>query len=114
MNHFTEIWLLFLIHQKSNYGYALLVKLKEYGVVHQDFSYGSLYRILRNMEKAGCIVSKWENSRKGPKRRYYATTNQGKQELKKWINLFQIRYVLIRKLLALYDRLLQHEHQDIT
>lgn len=113
MNHFTEIWLLFLIHQKSNYGYALLEQLKEYGVVQQDFSYGSLYRILRTMEKAGCIVSKWEISRKGPKRRYYTTTNQGKTELKKWINLFQIRYVLIQKLLLLYDRLLQHEHQEI-
>jgi len=112
MSHFTEIWLLFLIHQTSNYGYALLRLLKEHGVVQNSFSYGSLYRLLRNLEKAGCIHSKWEESPNGPKRRYYSTSLKGKKELDKWINLFQIRYVLIQKLLSLYDRLLAYEHRE--
>lgn len=113
MDHFVEIWLLFLINQASNYGYALLEQLKANEVVPANFSFGSLYRVLRTMEKAGCIVSKWVSGSNGPNRRFYTATSQGKKELEKWISIIYSRHLLIQKLLALHDQFLENQSREV-
>jgi len=113
MDHFIEVWLLFLIHQTSDYGYALLEKLIANEVVPEYFSFGSLYRVLRTMEKAGCIVSKWVSSSNGPNRRFYTATSQGKKELEKWISIIHSRHLLIQKLLVLHDQFLENHSREV-
>lgn len=50
---------------------------------------GALYPVLRSLEKYGLLSSEVEPSVSGPPRRYYSITNQGKQSLELWMELWQ-------------------------
>lgn len=90
-----------------------------------------IYRELKALEKKGDIGSQIQTSEKGPNKRIYAITKQGKANLKKWLenppddiredqrNAFQIRilhsspvgfenlYPLVQKRLMAYRKELQ-------
>ena len=63
---------------KEFYGYDVQKKLKSEGV---DVEFGRLYKILTGMLKEGLLESRWEKSPKGPKRKIYRLSAQGKLEL---------------------------------
>lgn len=60
------------LHEKE-YGYVLLVKLKE---SHFEIEAGTLYPLLRRLEKQGLLESSWQLIDNRP-RRYYQMSAQG-------------------------------------
>lgn len=57
------------------YGYSLVQKLEEKGIPVEA---GTLYPLLRRLEKQGLLNSEWETS--GPKpRKYYALSAEGQK-----------------------------------
>ncbi len=50
-----------------------------------DAETSQIYRELKSLEKKGDIVSKMEFNKKGPNKRIYEITQQGKASLKKWL-----------------------------
>ena len=64
--------LLLLLGEEPAYGYELREKLAPMSPSPWDM--GTVYRALNNMEEDGLVVSSWERSAEGPRRRRYDIT----------------------------------------
>jgi PadR family transcriptional regulator len=74
--------LLLLLREWSSYGYDLMEKAAAFGFA--ALNPGTLYRVLRQMEKEGLVSSGWDTSGQGPARRVYSITEAGEAYLKLW------------------------------
>jgi DNA-binding PadR family transcriptional regulator len=61
----------------AQYGYSLIQRLAERGL---DVEEGTLYPLLRRLEKQGLLESKWDTSETRP-RKYYQLSKQGHKVL---------------------------------
>ena len=75
--------LLALLKGWSAYGYELAQRLEEAGF--GDMNKGSIYRLLRQMERSGLVSSTWDTSADGPARRVYSMTDAGNLFLNNWL-----------------------------
>ncbi len=85
-----EYSILQLINKKSMYGYDLLESLNKWEVL--STTEGTMYPLLRRLEKDNLLVSTWKESNPGvPPRKYYDLTLKGKLALEimsnQWDNL---------------------------
>lgn len=71
-------WLLLLLEMEPNYGYEMRCELLGRGIRAEP---SSVYRALRQMEEQGLVASHWADDSDGPRRRIYALTAQGNEEL---------------------------------
>ncbi|WP_322796910.1 helix-turn-helix transcriptional regulator [Tepidiforma sp.] len=69
------------------YGYELTQKLAAAGLPQSDS--GTVYRTLRQLERAGLVSSFWDTSESGPARRMYSLTQAGEAFLAGWIDVLQ-------------------------
>jgi poly-beta-hydroxybutyrate-responsive repressor len=92
--------LLLILRDWSSYGYDLMKSLTAFGFA--TMNPGSLYRVLRQMEKDGMISSNWDTSKGGPARRVYAITEVGEAYLKLWANSLQQYQKLVDAFFRLY------------
>ena len=61
--------------KEPRYGYALVERLEQSGI---SVDPGTLYPLLRRLEKQGLLMSEWETT--GPKpRKYYVLSENGQQ-----------------------------------
>ncbi len=74
--------ILLTLQQWNSYGYELMERTAAFGF--ETMNPGTLYRTLRQMEKEGLCVSKWETSEGGPARRVYSITEAGEAYLGFW------------------------------
>lgn len=74
----ARAWLLLLLLEEPAHGWALLNRMREFGL---DTEAGTLYQTLRGLEAEGCVESDWQRSVGGPERRTYTITDQGRSEL---------------------------------
>ena len=81
MERFLEVCLLLLLFEEPGYGYGLIEQLEHFGFLQEELNVGSLYRVLRKMENEKLVISDWEESDQGPRKRTYEITNVGKNEL---------------------------------
>ena len=105
---FLRPCLLLLLREGDAHGYELAERLCAFGFDHSDP--GALYRTLRKLESDGLVVSGWERSDSGPKKRVYALTEAGIEDLDKRatdlaegerrIDSFLDRYLKARRLPA--------------
>ena len=92
-----SLLLLRLVGDRDDYGYALLVRLREAGFT--DLTEGSVYPALTRLESAGLLDSRLVRSNSGPARKYYTLTTAGQSEaartLESWTTLTaNVDYVL--------------------
>ena len=104
MNRFMEACLLVLLCGGEGHGYALADQLAGFGLAHEDLNVSTLYRTLRKMEASGWVKSDWEQGGKGPKRRVYAITQTGREELRAWVEVLKTRKAQIDKLIIKYKQ----------
>lgn len=71
--------ILAIIQEGEIYGYELAEKLQSYGI--HSFSEGTIYPLLLRMQKESLVTTTLKKSIAGPKRKYYALTEKGEQEL---------------------------------
>ena len=103
MQRFMETSLLVLLAKQTGHGYSLSEQLKDFGF--GDINVSTLYRIMRKMEERGWVSSSWEQGNKGPQRRMYTITQDGRTALEEWIDVFAQRRSNIEMLLGRYDEL---------
>lgn len=74
----VTLFLLHLVARKEDYGYALVVRLREAGFA--DMQEGTVYPALARLEQAGHVSTYLVPSDKGPARKYYRITPAGQRE----------------------------------
>ena len=75
-----EYSVMLLVKTKSMYGYELIAALNKYGVL--STSEGTLYPLLKRIEKENLITATWKETTPGtPPRKYYDLTEEGKSFL---------------------------------
>jgi PadR family transcriptional regulator PadR len=71
------------------YGYQIAKHLEKQGKDLPMVKQGSLYPVLRSLEKGGLLESEVEPSTSGPPRRYYRITALGRSILSQWASIWQ-------------------------
>ena len=75
-----EYVILLVVQQRPVYGYDLLTRLGRYEIF--SMAEGTIYPLLRRMEKNGLIASLWQETTPGtPPRKYYSITALGEKTL---------------------------------
>jgi PadR family transcriptional regulator PadR len=100
----TEPHLLLLLLRGSAHGYDLLAQLTGLGFRSAGADQGAVYRTLRRLEEAGCVISRWETGASGPARRIYEITAVGQELLHRWALAFRTRRERLERFLDLYSR----------
>jgi PadR family transcriptional regulator PadR len=87
-----ELCVLALIAHAPRYGYQLATALAELGKPLAS-SEGTLYPLLRRLQREGLIEATWQESRDGPPRKYYHLSPAGQRLLQaqraEWDELIQ-------------------------
>lgn len=73
-----SLLLLRLVGERDDYGYALVVRLREAGFT--ELTEGTVYPALTRLESAGLLGSRLVRSASGPARKYYFLTASGQAE----------------------------------
>ena len=94
--------LLLLLREWSSYGYDLIEKAAAFGFA--ALNPGTLYRMLRQMEKDGMVSSTWDTTGQGPARRVYSITEAGEAYLKLWAGSLEQYQRLMESFFRLYMR----------
>jgi PadR family transcriptional regulator PadR len=94
--------LLLLLREWSSYGYDLIEKAAAFGFA--ALNPGTLYRVLRQMEKEGMVSSAWDTTGQGPARRIYSITDVGEAYLKLWAGSLEQYQRLMESFFRLYTR----------
>ena len=90
-NHAIDVrprnWLtpvaLVTLREKRSHGYELMNRIASFGF--EKINPGTLYRMLRRMEKEGLCASEWQTSNGKPVCRMYSVTNAGEAYLDSWV-----------------------------
>jgi poly-beta-hydroxybutyrate-responsive repressor len=95
--NFARPCLLLLLAESPAHGYELIDRLRPFGFEISDPA--TIYKTLRGMEQDGIVTSQWELSSRGPARRVYSLTSDGRDLLESWaLTLGQQRAILGRYL----------------
>jgi len=74
-----ELCILSIISEKDAYASDMIEKLKKSKLIVVE---GTLYPLLMRLKNEGLLSYRWEESKSGPPRKYYQTTEIGGQVLK--------------------------------
>jgi PadR family transcriptional regulator len=80
--NFARPCLLLLLAEAPAHGYELLERMRPFGFDLNDPA--SVYKTLRQLEGEGHVISEWELSTRGPARRVYSLTDDGRDMLDAW------------------------------
>nr|WP_194300402.1 PadR family transcriptional regulator [Acetobacter farinalis] len=72
-----ELCVLALLSQADSYGYDIASRLSE----TIDMGEGTIYPLMRRMQKDGLVSTYFVESSSGPPRKYYTLTENGRQSL---------------------------------
>ena len=78
----VQLLILRILYETHTHGYALIEKINSYQSGRRPIQPGSLYTILRRMEKDGLLASAWDDENSRLNRRVYRLTESGVQRLK--------------------------------
>lgn len=71
----------------GHYGYELIERANQEALTDSQIDAAVVYRTLRMLEEAGCVVSEWQPGAGGPHRRMYQITKLGRQHLQDWLTV---------------------------
>lgn len=89
-----EILLLSLLAEQDCYGYEMTKKLRVLSEDAYHMNEGTLYPALKRLETKDCVVSYWQDSFDGGRRKYYTITDTGRKvltdKLRSWKQINQL------------------------
>ena len=74
---------------EAMYGYQIAKQMESDNKTHVQLKQGTIYPVLRAMEKKGMLKSEIKASESGPPRKYYKITKKGKDKLEVWITAWK-------------------------
>ncbi|MFA1819345.1 PadR family transcriptional regulator [Virgibacillus oceani] len=97
----TSLLVLQLLNERDMYGYELVKEMDRRSEHNLQVKEGTLYPALHKMEKQEYIACYWQHREKGPARKYYRITDQGKEMLEEriaeWFRYVQVMNNLIER-----------------
>jgi PadR family transcriptional regulator PadR len=82
---FVEPVLLYMLRESGGaHGYQLATNLQEHALTDAEIEGAAMYRTLRRLEEHGYVQSTWDIQSKGPARRIYSLTKDGRKHLEEW------------------------------
>lgn len=103
IHRFLEPCLLLLLHCDEVHGYELLDNLNPFGFEQNPVDLSTVYRLLRNLEDGGLVVSRWDTSNPGPARRVYRLTKEGDRYLAWWVEDLRETERVLQSFLTTYE-----------
>lgn len=100
--NFLQPCLLLLLFQRPSHGYDLLDRLAQAGLSIGAPDPAAVYRTLRQMERDGMVISRWDPSKHGPRRRTYELSSEGEDLLHTWAQSIRQNRLVLDRYLALY------------
>lgn len=85
--NFARPCLLLLLSETPAHGYELIERMRPFGFEVGDPA--RVYKTLRQMERDGIVSSEWELPSRGPARRVYALTSDGRDLLDAWAHTLE-------------------------
>jgi PadR family transcriptional regulator PadR len=77
----AETLILALLANGDNYGYQLRKDLALRSKHHFQLPFGTLYPLLRTLERRGLVRARWVQARGARERKQYVVTAKGREEL---------------------------------
>ncbi len=77
---FIKFHTLKLLNEKPRYGYEIMKEIER--KTDKKPSQGVIYPILHELEENGFVEATWQVKEKGPSRKYYNITDEGREEFK--------------------------------
>ena len=103
VERFVEPAVLLLLAEGPRHGYELIERLRPFGFEVNDPA--TVYKSLRQMEAEGLVTSTWELSSRGPARRVYELTAEGRELLGAWVFTLERNREILDHFLARHRRL---------
>ena len=89
-----------LARGEARYGYEITGRANKATLTDSAVDDAAVYRALRALEQAGCVVSQWQPGVGGPRRRAYEITDLGRQHLKDWLTVLDRHIRVLRDFVA--------------
>jgi len=90
----TAILILGILAKTPSYGYEIVKRANEESEDLFVWQEGTIYPVLHKLEKDGQVPSRWEESERGRKRKYYYITARGREKLREgalaWKGFYQV------------------------
>ena len=100
--HLLSSTLLAFLRNWNAYGYQLVQELAKAGL--PAFDSATVYRTLRQLERAGLVSSFWDTSTSGPARRMYTLTKAGESVLSLWVDVLGHYQSVLQRALRAYEK----------
>ena len=80
-----------ILAEGSNYGYAILKRVRELSEGELEWTDGMLYPLLHRLDRFGFVTTEWRTPPEGRRRKYYALTDEGHAALaeqkRQWVTV---------------------------
>jgi len=90
----TGLLILSVLAEKSDYGYEIVKSVNKAAENFYTWQEGTIYPLLRKLEKDGLLRSQWETADNGRGRKYYYITARGREAITEgtteWNGFYQL------------------------
>ncbi len=93
--------ILAVLKRGDSYGYKIVQEVKELTNKQINWKEASIYPVLKKMEKSGLIKSYWKVQDNQRPRKYYTLLSDGKKQLEKNVNEWELIHNALEKILGL-------------
>jgi PadR family transcriptional regulator, regulatory protein PadR len=91
----TSMIILSVLAREPNYGYEIVKRANKLSGSVFSWQEGTVYPVLRKLEKEGLLTSDWQETGKGQQRKYYCITAAGREALSSGRKEWEGFYLLI-------------------
>lgn len=92
--------ILAVLKRGDSYGYEIVQEVKELTSEKINWKEASIYPVLKKMESNGMIKSYWKVEKNQRPRKYYTILSDGKKQLEKNVDEWQMIHSVLEKLLG--------------
>ena len=107
-----QLIILRVIYETPLHGYALIAELNKLLTGRRPLKPGSLYTILRRMEKSGLLASDWDKDSSRLERRVYKLTEAGLERLKNGRRMAEGQKKIIDEMMRFYEKHFPEDETD--
>ena len=107
----VQLLILMTLYLSPMHGYKLLGEVNELMAGRRPMKTGSLYTILRRMEKAGLLESEWDEDHSRLERRIYKLSKEGVEMLKDGRKRVEEQKRALDEMIAFYN---EHFREDLN